>query len=96
MRETQLALNEWAPGDWPDVIHVSHVFHGSALRERGRRYVPERTCRIEDADDCPIEDVRCDVHTYRCSACGGEYESLLPHGYGFCPRCGARVVRGDE
>lgn len=59
-----------------------------------RRYVPERTCRME------YNPVHCD---YVCSSCGewhntGMYDAcdaddmVLLRPYRYCPNCGAKVV----
>jgi hypothetical protein len=33
---------------------------------------------------------------YYCDACGSYYESMNNYPYEYCPRCGAKVVRGDD
>ena len=32
----------------------------------------------------------------KCSNCGKEYYAQVINYFGYCPNCGARVVRGDE
>ena len=77
MSYTNMVLGSWRRGEWPEYIMVSH----DGMREPGRRYVPERTCRyIYDKEIC----------AWRCSECGG----LEPVGdnVSYCPDCGAKVV----
>lgn len=76
MINTNLVLGSWRPGEWPEYVTVSH----EGWREFGRRYVPERTCRISFD-----EEVGC----WRCSECGWE---LTPGEEQFCPMCGAKVM----
>ena len=90
MSNTHVSLQRWERGEWPEYITVSH----EGMREPKRRYVPERTCRIE------YDFVHCD---YICSECGEWFETggvlrSLHNGevehvsFKFCPSCGAKVV----
>ena len=72
----------WDLNEWPehvDVVHAGKVDH--------KRYVPERTCRM----DAPTEG------EYQCSECGhlnwetyGTDKGWYPPKY--CAHCGAKVV----
>lgn len=84
MSHTSLVLQGWGD-EWPEYIMVSH----DGMREPGRRYVPERTCRNLD--------VRMD-RGFECSECGYEAETYgdslcNPDDFEFCPHCGAKVVK---
>lgn len=89
MSNTSMKLGAWWRGKWPEYISVSH----DGAREEGRKYVPERTCRME------YDRVHCD---YACTACGERYESdmyasvagddrILIKQMRYCTHCGARV-----
>lgn len=75
---------------FPAIIHVKR---GNELR----RFVPERTCRME------YDTVH---HDYVCTKCGERYDSgmytsvsdddkFLLKPMRFCTNCGAKVVRND-
>ena len=77
MSNTIMVLGSWRRGEWPEYVTVSH----EGVREPGRRYVPERTCRyVYDKE----------ISACRCSECGG-LEPVGDH-VSYCPDCGARVV----
>ena len=92
MSNTNMVLGSWRRGEWPEYITVSH----EGMREPGRRYVPERTCRN-------VCEWNIDTFHFTCSECGaeiggddlgdspvfvGDYHEQLR----YCPNCGARVV----
>lgn len=80
MSHTNLVLGSWKPGEWPEHVTVSH----EGMREAGRRYVPERTCR----------NLSSIGWKFTCSECHSSIrpgESNMPS---YCPSCGARVVSG--
>lgn len=58
--------------------------------------------RIADLIDPTCEFVQINEFNFRCSICGSEvsldYHLLPGHDlpFNYCPRCGARMVRGDE
>lgn len=90
MSHTNMVLGSWRLDEWPEYVTVSH----DGMREPGRRYVPERTCRME------YDTVH---HDYVCTACGERYDSgtytsvsdddkFLLKPMRFCANCGARVV----
>ena len=75
MSHTNLALGANWDGEWPEYVEVSHEGAGD-----GRRYVPERTCRIAwNGED----------ETWECDACGGAV-GLVEVNY--CENCGAKGV----
>ena len=65
MSNTNLVLGRWKPGEWPEYVTVSH----EGMRELGRRYFPERTCRMVRAR---WDDGEC-VWGCRCTACGDRF-----------------------
>ena len=76
-----MVLGSWRRGEWPEYVTVSH----EGMREVGRRYVPERTCRLvyyDDGDGYPPN--------VQCSACGRWLDEYASPDY--CPNCGAKVV----
>lgn len=80
MSNTNMVLGSWRRGEWPEYITVSH----EGMREPGRRYVPERTCRIVSAKEAGRTG-----YAPACSSCG--WQSGAWHQYSYCPNCGARV-----
>lgn len=50
-------------------------------------YAHERTCRN-------LRTPECQVGGFECSECGASFAHDVR--FRFCPRCGARVVDGDE
>ena len=96
MRNTNMVLGSWRRGEWPEYVTVSH----EGMREPGRRYVPERTCRMVsafDTDELEHEQDNIsfspeDTLAYRCDGCEFDFRyerGLYPR---YCPNCGARVV----
>ena len=96
---TSLVLGRWKPGEWPEYVAVSH----EGMREPGRRYFPERTCRVI-ATERMLSQTQKGVTKSR-SECGREFwmethnlrlfpglvlnEVEVPI---FCSQCGAKVV----
>lgn len=81
MSNTNMVLGSWRRGEWPDYVTVSH----EGMREPGRRYVPERTCRaVMPLCEPGVEEIPV------CSGCGRTL--LLDDGDRYCPRCGAKVI----
>lgn len=89
MSNTNMVLGSWRLDEWPEYVTVSH----DGMREPGRRYVPERTCRIIE-DGCGLA---------HCSECGFEFdpydcsgipEEGVPYEYDgrYCKNCGAKVA----
>lgn len=75
---------------FPSVLNVRR---GPALR----RYVPERTCRIE----CYPPGYEDNLHYEVCSECGTILTASRPgdrraERARYCPRCGARVVEEEK
>ena len=98
MSHTNMVLGSWRRDEWPEYVTVSH----DGMREPGRRYVPERTCRVADREH-GISWTQTLV-TRMCSECGHEFgceqrrdlpvptvldKVNVPN---YCPNCGARVV----
>lgn len=84
MSKTNLALGSWRPGEWPECITVSH----EGMREPGRRYVPERTCKVAHRYDLGGE-IGEHAIWYECGAM-----ILLADGIpdpAYCPGCGGRI-----
>lgn len=85
MSWTNLLLgHNWPSGEWPGYVEVSH----EGVRDPGRRYVPERTCRM------PFDDRE---YRYRCSRCGCLSEiyrdtDVKWYAPKYYTHCGARVV----
>lgn len=71
-------LHEGRP--FPSVLHVKRG-------EEVRRYVPERTCRVDATD----KTIGLPAIVCECSACGHTFEHVFGS-YQYCPRCGAKVV----
>lgn len=84
MSNTNMVLGSWRRGEWPEYVTVSH----EGVREPGRRYVPERTCRAvlppyePGAEEVPV-----------CSGCGRQL--LLEDDDEYCPRCGAKITEDE-
>ena len=93
MSNTNLVLGCWKSQEWPECVTVSH----EGMRELGRRYVPERTCKMEfqTGADNPRRG------WWQCSECGGLCDSTV-NGWNaakkqmnppsYCANCGAMVV----
>lgn len=89
MSNTNMVLGSWRRGEWPEYVTVSH----DGMREPGRRYVPERTCRDVGGLD-----------KFVCSECGASLYMLGMYDdptywvddvaavLEYCPNCGAKVV----
>ena len=90
MSNTNMVLGSWRRGEWPEYVTVSH----EGMREPGRRYVPERTCR-NVYKETRHEMYQCD-NGFECSECGDVVEDFehykVTGTFNFCPNCGARVV----
>lgn len=89
MSSANLVMGCWKPSEWPEYVIVCH----EGMREPWRRYVPERTCRMDPVRSGFLEDV------WRCSACLAEFAKYRPDvkkasdfGIFYCPKCGAKVV----
>lgn len=68
------------PQGEPDVIECD-----------GKRYVPERTCKINRS--VSQREGYPSLVTYTCSACGRNYLSAdMPERGEYCKSCGAKVV----
>ena len=88
---TSLVLGRWRPSEWPEYVAVSH----EGMREPGRRYFPERTCRNIQAKT-PENNFN-EMGFFECSVCGdvtkldwdwhGDLNDLK-----FCSQCGAKVA----
>lgn len=78
MSHTNLVLGgNWEKGEWPEFVDVGH--EGSS---DGRRYLPQRTCQMEQSSGY----FRTEVMTWFCSECGSPiYNDVEPS---FCPYCG--------
>ena len=92
MSNTNLVLGSWRRDEWPEYVTVSH----EGMREPGRRYVPERTCRIvpmDAAGDPPYRTGNWILNSLSdgCSECGYPFDTLNSGTPNFCPNCGARV-----
>ena len=97
MSNTNMVLGSWRRGEWPEYVTVSH----EGMREPGRRYVPERTCRM--IHDHLTDTVFCDVCGERFDSVA-QYMAMVPKGLSvteykpeykdarYCPHCGAKVV----
>lgn len=84
MSHTNLALGANWDGEWPEYVEVSHEGAGD-----GRRYVPERTCRVIDIG-AAMESA---LPLLECSECGGlNYSQANGDPWRYCPNCGAKVV----
>ena len=96
MSNTNMVLGSWRRDEWPEYVTVSH----EGMRELGRRYVPERTCRMVDChthDTCVVNSelingniVSMEFGYKQCSECGA-YVFDCPT-VRYCPICGAMVV----
>jgi hypothetical protein len=80
----------WA--HWPKVLVMGRNRNDGTVERR--RYVPERTCKMEtDYDE--LEVVACspeDTWAYKCSACDWSFRydrGIKPN---YCPICGCKAV----
>jgi len=89
MSWTNLLLQRW-DGEWPEYVEVSH----DGVLDPGRRYVPERTCRVESSHE--VEGDGCYAYFEYELACGHEiaWGDQLPPSY--CPECGRRVLYDSD
>lgn len=81
MSHTNMVLGSWRRDEWPEYVTVSH----DGMREPGRRYVPERTCRNFGGEEGTVGE----GYDFACSACGWCGDVTEPN---YFPSCGARVV----
>lgn len=90
MSNTNMVPGSWRRDEWPEYITVSH----DGMREPGRRYVPERTCRDTDYDTESVTCSECGEITlntlFYVDVDGGEM--VKAHRPNFCSNRGARVV----
>lgn len=84
MSHTNMILGRWRADEWPEYVEVSH----EGMREASRRYVPERTCKMEYEDEWSGDELY-PTEAYSCSACGRMTLEGKPR---YCPGCGAKVV----
>lgn len=62
-------------------------------------YLPARLAKIIDptttVDETGVETVADAVHLCECNECGHSFEWVYGE-YEYCPRCGSRIVGGNE
>lgn len=93
MSNTNMVLGRWKPSEWPEYVTVSH----EGMRELGRRYLPERICRMEYQSGA--ENPRrgwwlCSECDELCDSASNGWDAakkrMNPPSY--CANCGAKVV----